>query len=219
MIVLLIAVLAIAGLLTAGVMIVRSHAHERQRQRRDDLRRSRLAAVAAAESRAEEERHQAAIEASDAITSVLPAIRLPWTRHPLEAARDDAGYPSFGDYPGFPAPVPFQARREPAWYRDEIPASYAGADHGAGGEAEYPAGYPAERSAPGHPAGRTAPGYPAERGAPAGHPAEGTAPGLWPNEPPRPATGLAEPSGPADRAHRRAGTGGRRGGHAKRHRG
>jgi hypothetical protein len=145
---------------------------------------------------------------------VLPAIRLPPARHPLEAAWDDGSYPSFGDYPGFPAAVSFQARQEPAWYRDEQPAPYASDDHGTNGQAEYPA----DRTAAGHPPGRTTPGYPAERSAPAGHPADGTAPGRWPNEPPGPATGLAEPSAPADHPRRRAGPGSHRGGHAKRHR-
>jgi hypothetical protein len=189
MIVLLIAVLAIAALLAGGAVIVRSHARERQRH--EHLRRTRQAAAAAAASRAEEERHRAALEASDAITSVLPAIRLPRARHPLEGGRNDDGYPSFGDYPGFPAAVPFQARQEPVWYRDEEPAPYAGADGGTNGQAEYPAGYPADGTAPGHPAGHSAPGHPAEHSAP-GHPAE--------------------------RTHRRAGPGSHRGGHAKRHR-
>lgn len=224
MIVLLIAALAIAALLAGGAVIVRSHARERERQRREDVRRTRLAAVVAAESRAEEARHRAALEASDAITSVLPAIRLPPARHPLDGVRDDDSYPSLRDYPGFPAAVPFQARQEPAWYRDERPAPYADADHGANGQSEYPAdraapGHPAERTGPGYPAGRGTPGYPAELSTPAGHPADGTAPGRWPNEPPGPATGLAEPSTPTDHPRRRAGPGSHRGGHTKRHRG
>jgi len=225
MIVLLIAVLAIAALLAGGAAIVRSHA--RERRRREQLHRTRLAAVAAAESRAQEERHQAALEASDALTSVLPAIRLPWARHPLDDAPDHESYPSFSDYPGFPVAAPFQAQEEPAWFRDEKPAPYAGADYGPDEQAEYPADYPAGSAAPGYPAGslapdypvgRTTPGYPAERGVPTGYLADGAAPGHWPSEPAASATHGAERSGPADRPHRRTGSGSHRGGHAKRRR-
>ena len=77
MIVLLIAALAAAALLAGGVTIARSRA--RERQRRDRQHRARVA-TAAAEARAEEERRRAALEASDALTSVMPAIRLPWPK-------------------------------------------------------------------------------------------------------------------------------------------
>jgi type II secretory pathway pseudopilin PulG len=128
MLVLLIAALAAAALLAGGVTIARSRA--REQQRRDRQHRARIAAAAAA-SRAEEERRQAALEASDALTSVLPAIRLPWPRQPQGPGPHDDRYPSFGDYPQFPAAVPFKAQEEP--------------------ERTRPPSYPAERLAPAPP--------------------------------------------------------------------
>ena len=189
MIVLLIAALAIAALLAGGITIARSHA--REQERRDRLNRDRLAA-AAAESRAEEERRQAAVAASDALTSVLPAIRLPWTGQPQESAPDDGGSPSFSDYPRFPAAVPFQAQDEPAWHRDEMSGGYAAAGLGANGQPERSAGHPAEHPGP--------MAFPVQRAPASAHPAE-----------PVPA--------PAEHSHRRAAPGSHRGGHAKRRRG
>ena len=191
MIVLLIAALAIAALLTGGITIARSHA--REQERRDRLHRGRLAA-AAAESRAEE-RRQAALAASDALTSVLPAIRLPWTGQPQGSVPDD-GSPSFSDYPRVPAAVPFQAQDQPASYGDEMNGGYAPAGLGANGQAERASGRPAEH--PGSPA------FPVQRASSAAHPAE-PVPGPVP--------------GPAERTHRRTGPGSHRGGHAKRRHG
>lgn len=150
MIVLLIAALAAAALLAGGVTIARSRA--RGRQRRDRQHRARMAAAAAAAARAEEERRRAALEASDALTSVLPAIRLPWPRQPQGPAPHDDLYPSPDDYPQFPAAVPFQAREEPE--RTPAPA------------------YPAERLAPAPPPSEPAPPAPPLAGhrSPADHP-------------------------------------------------
>jgi hypothetical protein len=149
MIVLLIAALAAAALLAGGVTIARSRARERQRH--DRQHRARVA-TAAAEARAEEERRRATLEASDALTSVMPAIRLPWPKQPQEPAPHDDGYPSLRDWPRFPAAVPFQAREEPE--RASAPTR------------------PAEQLAPAPPPpGWTAPAAPrTERGAPADHP-------------------------------------------------
>ena len=149
MIVLLIAALAAAALLAGGVTIARSRA--RDRQRRDRQHRTRMAAAAAA-ARAEEERRRAALEASDALTSVLPAIRLPWPRQPQGPAPHDDLYRSPDDYPQFPAAVPFQAQEEPE--RTPAPA------------------YPAERLAPAHPPSEPAAPAPplAGRKSPADHP-------------------------------------------------
>ena len=188
MIVLLIAALAIAALLAVGITIARSHA--REQERRDRLHRNRLAA--AAESRAEEERRQAALAASDALTSVLPAIRLPWTGQPQGSVPDDGGSPSFSDYPRFPAAVPFQAQDESGWHRDEMTGRYAAAGLGANGQAERSSGRPAEHPGP--------PALQVQRASAPGHPAE-----------PVPA--------PAEHSHRRAGPGSHRGGHAKRRHG
>ena len=191
MIVLLIAALAIAALLAGGITIARSHA--REQERRDRLHRGRLAA-AAAESRAEE-RRQAALAASDALTSVLPAIRPPWTGQPQGSVPDD-GSPSFSDYPRFPVAVPFQAQDRPASQRDEMTGGYAPAGPGADGQAERPSGRPAEHPGP--------PAFPAGRTSSAAHPAEA----------------VPEPvPGPAERPHRRPGPGSHRSSHVKRRRG
>ena len=187
MIVLLIAALAIAALLAGGITIARSHA--REQERRDRLHRGRLAA-AAAESRAEE-RRRAALAASDALTSVLPAIRLPWTGQPQGSVPDD-GSPSFSDYPRFPAAVPFQAQDQSASYGDEMTGGYAPAGLGANGQRERVSGRPAEHPGP--------PAFPVQRASSAAHPA-GPVPG------------------PAERTQRRTGPGTHRGGHAKRRRG
>jgi hypothetical protein len=141
MIVLLIAALAIAALLAGGITIARSHA--REQERRDRTHRDRLAA-AVAESRAEEERRQAALAASDALTSVLPAIRPPWTGQPQGSVPDGGGSPSLSDYPRFPAAVPFQAQDQPALHRDEMTGTHAPAGLGANGQAERSSGHAAE---------------------------------------------------------------------------
>jgi type II secretory pathway pseudopilin PulG len=160
MIVLFIAVLAVAALLLAGgIAIARPRARERQRRERLDS--ARLAAAAAA--RAEEERRRAAFEASDALTSVLPAIRLPWLTQPPRAGRPGDGRASpDGDYPQFPAAAPFPAADEPAWYRDENRPAYA-------------AGRPAPPARPAGPAG--SPPWPGEYPGSAPRPAEHGAPG------------------------------------------
>ena len=216
MILLLIAALAVVALLAGGIAITRSHTREQQRHER--LRTARLAA--AAESRVREDRRRAALEASDAITSVLPAIRLPSLRQPQGLAADDDGYPSFGDYPRFPAETPFQAQDQSAWYRDEQAGRPAAGGHEANPEEERSSGYPGERTA--------RPAYPAEREAPA-YPADPAVRGSWPDEPLQPASRPAEQmvpaprpggrSAPADCPPRRVGPGSHRGGHAKRRRG
>ena len=185
MLVLLIAALAAAALLAGGVTIARSRA--RERQRRDRQHRARMAAAAAA-SRVEQERRRAALEASDALTSVLPAIRLPWPRQPLGSAPHDDRDPALGEYPQFPAAVPFQAQEEPE--RTPAPA------------------YPAEQLAPAPP--------PSEPGAAAPPPSGWRAPAPPPSEWTAPASPLAGRTAPADHPHRRPGHGAHRGGHAKR---
>jgi type II secretory pathway pseudopilin PulG len=216
MIVLLIAALAIVALLAGGIAIARSHAREQQRGER--LHVARL--TAAAESRAEEDRRRAALEASDAITSVLPAIRLPWPRQPQGLAAHDDGYPSFGDAPRFPAATPFQARDQSAWYRDEPADGLAAGGHQANPEEERPAGYPADRTArPAYPAERAAPGYPADRDEPGSWPDEPLRPVSRPDEQMVPAPRPAGHSAPADCPPRRVAPGSHRGGHAKRRRG
>ena len=152
MIVLLIAALAIAALLlVGGNRIARSRARERQRRERLDSARQ---AAAIAEARAQEERHRASADASDALTSVMPAIKLPWPTQPPGSPRSD-GYQAFdNNYPEFSALAPFHAEEWPA-------------DHSAAGQIGA-AGYPGEYAGPpGHAGERTGPGTrPAEYAVP-----------------------------------------------------
>ena len=152
MIVLLVAALAVVALLAAGGWIARSRARQR-RARLDSARR----AAAAAEARAEQERRRAAAEASDALTSVIPAIRLPWpTELPGAAAAQGDGYGAFrGDYPAFSALAPFRPEEEPG-------GGYPGDP-----QAGYPEQYADELA--------QAPDRVAGRGVPAPRPAERTA--------------------------------------------
>jgi hypothetical protein len=109
MILLLIAAIAAIALLAAlGLKVTRAHA----RQRREELASARRAAEAShlaaeAAARAEDERRQAWADA-DALTSVIPAIRMPWpTQLPGSQSH---GYPDLdGEYPGFSTRTPFGA--------------------------------------------------------------------------------------------------------------
>ncbi len=118
MVVLLIAALAVVALLAGGSWIARSRA--RQRRRRARLSGVRQAA-AAAEARAESERRRAAMEASDALTSVIPAIKMPWPTQPPGIGGHGDGYGDFrSDYPAFSALTPFPAGKEPPATRQPV---------------------------------------------------------------------------------------------------
>jgi hypothetical protein len=159
MIVLLIAALAVVALVAAGgSWIAGSRTRARRDRDHDRLDRARRAA-AAARTQAEEERRRADVEASDALTSVIPAIKLPWRGQPPGiAAYDEHPAAPRGDYPAFSATPPFRADEEPGWY----PGTGRGmADRGPGGFAGYP-GEPG--GAPDGAAGRAVPApRPAER--------------------------------------------------------
>jgi hypothetical protein len=228
MIVLLIAALALVALLVAGRRIARSRARERERRDRLAARR------AAAQERAEHQRRRAADDASDALTSVLPAIRLPWPtqqpgmggyRHGYPDAHGD--YADAGDYAGRPGDHAGVGEYD------------AGGDHaGMGEHAEVRGGYPAfsdlapfqaeeepatlDRRADGYgvSAGR-ADDYALPRGraddpyyAPPGRAADYSLPAPRAGE-----HGLPAEHGPGDHSRRRVAQGSRRGGHGKRRRG
>ena len=225
----------------------------------------------AARARAEQEqRRSATYNEDDALTSVMPAIKLPWSSASPLADRRDDGYSGFGgtgynphtvftdgypqpssggngyqnrdragsyadldaDYPAFSALTPFQADEDPARPApapDHRPAAghrpaaqYPGSQPGmpdevAGnggrfGEFRNPPAYPVERFGLGHrPGDQAMPGpRPGDYDIPRSRPAERLAPAARPGE---------QHDNVADRAHRRAGQGSHRAGHAKRRRG
>jgi hypothetical protein len=204
-------IVAIAGIaLVATVMITRRHA----RDRRDRLARQTAAAQARAEAQARavqarEQRRRALAGADDELTSVIPAIRMPWPKQ-LSAPREQASPDLDGEYPQFSTLAPFQA----------TPA-----------DAPWP---PAGRGRPGPwEDGRLVPPRPepAEPAGPAPYPADPAAPAAW-GERLRPAppqdgcmaptavpTEYAEYTAAVPRARRRPTHGTHRGGHARRRRG
>src|SRR5579875_2620983 len=114
MILLLIAAIAAIALL---VFLGLKRPRARARQRSEELAGARRAAAAAAEARTvardEDDRRRNWADA-DALTSVIPAIRLPWpTQLPGSPGN---GYPDLdGEYPAFSQQTPFGAEpRKPA---------------------------------------------------------------------------------------------------------
>jgi hypothetical protein len=237
MIVLLIAALAVAALLAGGSWIARSRA--RQRRRRERLSGARQAA-AAAEARAESERRRAAMEASDALTSVIPAIKMPWPTQPPGIGGHGDGYGDFrADYPAFSALAPFPAGEEPAGYAAAGYGPDGRGPDGRGPDGRGPDGRgpdgrgsdgrePVGRGPDGRGLAEFAAGYPGEQAA-APDPAAGHAAGAWPDErmtpPARPGERMVpsprqgEHGQAADHPRRRAVQGSHRGGHGKRRRG
>jgi hypothetical protein len=207
MFLLLIGAIAGIALVTAAVMVVRV----RSRGRRDRLARQNAAAQAQARARAaaqaEQQRRRAQDDPDDELTSVIPAIRLPWPTQ-LSAPREH-GFPDLdGEYPQFSALSPFHASpagpapAEAPWYRparrddaQTVPPPRP--------EAAAPPPYPATPPPPAAWTERPLP-VPAQDGrmAPAAVPAE-----------------HAEHTAAVERARRRPTHGSHRGGHARRRRG
>lgn len=91
-IVLLLVLAVVAALAVAGVMMARSRSRQRQQQVRD----SRQAAARAAAQQAQQDRRQAQPDGDDdELTSVMPAIKLPWTTAP-SADSWDSSWPVTG---------------------------------------------------------------------------------------------------------------------------
>jgi type II secretory pathway pseudopilin PulG len=202
-------IVALAVLAMAAVLGVKMTSRTRARKRQEEL----AAAQRAAEARRAEEQRKAwvAMQGDDELTSVMPAIKLPWpTQTVLE---DPRGYPDLDrdypfdrtpatfepDYPVFPEAHPFAAE-EDSWPGGGLPRAEVAA---AGPRDED---YPAEEYIV--PPARSAE-YPSRGGdhiVPPQHSVE------------YPARGGEYPVRASDRAHRRVGQGSHRGGHAKRRR-
>lgn len=200
-------IVALAVVAVAAVFGVKMISSSRGRKRQEALARARRAAAAADARKAEEQRRAwAAMAGDDELTSVMPAIKLPWpTQTTLE---DPRGYPDLDrDYPDFdrsvaafePGDYPAFARPPQPWPEAEEP--WSGPD---------PAGEPALGSEEYILPPTRSPEYPSRGG-------DHIVP------PPRsveyPVRGGDYPVRAADRAHRRVGQGSHRGGHAKRRRG
>ena len=95
-----VAVVVAAAAVYLAAKITRSRAHDREER----LARSQQAA-AVARARAAEKQRQIWDDSGDELTSVMPAIKLPWpTQAPVE---DPRGYPDLGqDYPAFDTAPP-----------------------------------------------------------------------------------------------------------------
>jgi type II secretory pathway pseudopilin PulG len=197
------AVVAVAAVLGA-TMISRS----RGRKRREELARARQAA--AERARQQQEARRAWVAAGDDdLTSVMPAIKLPW---PTQTALDDPrGYPELDpEYPDFDRSV---IAFEPDYPWTPQPQPQALAAHAAPpprAEAPpWPDAVPRDEEYIVPPA--RAAEYPSRSG------------GDHIIPPPRPveypSRGGEYPVRASDRAHRRVGQGSHRGGHAKRRRG
>jgi hypothetical protein len=198
---------AIAGivLVAAAVMAIRA----RGRGRRDRLDRQNTAtqARAWAAAQADEQRRRAHDDADDELTSVIPAIRLPWptqlTAPRVNGSPDlDGEYPQFSTLTPFPAAPANAAPAEASWFR---PARRDDAQMVPPPRPEpaAPAPYPATPPPPAAWGERPLP-VPAQDGrmAPAAVPAE-----------------HAEHAAAVERARRRPAHGSHRGGHARRRRG
>jgi hypothetical protein len=135
MIVLLIAVLTVLALLPGAVAVVRRQTRRRQ-ERLASTRRATAAAQARAQARARAQAQARAETArrhfpenpDDALTSVIPAIKLPWPTHLAPPPRD-GGYrgPGREDAAWFsPAPPadpgpPWERGQAPPWEREPEP--------------------------------------------------------------------------------------------------
>src|SRR5579859_8139859 len=116
MILLLVVAIAVAAALACGgTMMTRSRA----RQRRESAARAREAAQAAARARVEQEQRPPVRNEDDALTFVMPAIKLPWSNaSPLADRRDD-------DYSGFGGATSYNPHTV---FAGEYPQAPAGGD-------------------------------------------------------------------------------------------
>jgi hypothetical protein len=222
---LIVAVAAIALVVVFGLKITRTRSRQRQ-ERLVSSRRAAAAAEAQAATRSREQRRRDWDDADDALTSVLPAIKLPWPTQLPGAASN--GHPDLdGEYPGFSALTPFDA----APYRDVPPYDAGAYDSGA-----YDSGEPEpehfDQIPPGAERGPFDPVVPGQRPEEYRLPRRG--PGQRPAQPapaedfmipyprsdePVPAAIPGEHGTAAERARKRANAhGSHRGGHAKRRR-
>jgi hypothetical protein len=205
MFLLLIGAIAGIALVAAAVLAIRA----RGRGHRDRLARQDAAtrARARAAARAEAQRRRAQDDADDELTSVIPAIRLPWPTQ-LSAPREhgspdlDGEYPQFSTLTPFPAAPVGAAPAEAPWYRAARPDDAQMVPPPRPAPA-VPAPYPAAPLPPAAWGERPLP-VPAQdaRMAPAAVPAE-----------------HAEHADAVERARRRPTHGSHRGGHARRRRG
>lgn len=130
-----VAIAIVAALACGGTMMTRSRA----RQRRENAARAREAAQAAARARAEQEQRPPVRNEDDALTFVMPAIKLPWSNASPLADRRDDGYSGFGGGTSYNPHTVFA---------EEYPQASFGGDgfqnHGrAGNYADLDADYPA----------------------------------------------------------------------------
>jgi len=240
MFVLLIAAIAVIALVAAIVMITRTRARGRQDQM---MARQTAAAQARAAAQAEEQRRRrrALDDEDNQLTSVIPAIRLPWPTQ-LSAPREPGYRDLDGEYPQFSTVTPFHGApadeppAQPPWPPAEPIARPIGGPIGGRGQPDRrengqlvppPRPQPAARDQ--YPAARDQ--YPAARDEyPAGPDQYPPVPAIW-DERLRPAPGqearMAPASVPAEhaehaaaleRARRRPTHGSHRGGHARRRR-
>jgi type II secretory pathway pseudopilin PulG len=132
---LVVAIAVVAALAYGGTRMSRSRA----RQRRESAARAREAAQAAARARAEQEQRQPMRNEDDALTFVMPAIKLPWSSASPLADRRDDGYPGYSGGTSYNPHTVFAEEYPPAspggngFQHRERMGSYADLD------ADYPA--------------------------------------------------------------------------------
>jgi type II secretory pathway pseudopilin PulG len=94
---LVVAIAVVAALAYGGTRMSRSRA----RQRRESAARAREAAQAAARVRAQQEQRRPVRNEDDALTFVMPAIKLPWSSASPLADRRDDGYSGYSGGTGY----------------------------------------------------------------------------------------------------------------------
>ena len=209
MFLLLIAAIAVIALVAAAVIMTRARA----RGRRDQLARQTAAAQARA-ARAEAQRRRVLDDADDELTSVIPAIRLPWPTQ-FSGPREPGYRELDGDYPQFSSVAPFQgapADAAPRFLEEAPGAPWRPAGRGQADRREDGRLIPPARPEPAGPAQYPAPPAWNDRPLPVPVPDARMAPAAVPAE-------LAEHAAAMERARRRPTHGSHRGGHARRRRG
>jgi hypothetical protein len=158
---LVVAIAAVAVLAYAGNRMARSRARQRrEHERRERLAHdARMAAAQAAAARVQDDRRRPdRLDEDDALTSVMPAIKLPWPTTPPLIERHGPSYPAFGS-----------STRFQDFDRDAAYPAFDGGDGQAGysGDRDFDAGYPEFSAgtpfqADDEPAGHTGSGYPSD---------------------------------------------------------